>query len=212
MTRYDYNEQPLPLNNLPAACGISRADPPAMSASTALHKLYSLDTTSPEFLRGLYAFVRSDEDGKHSADLNGVELTRLVDFLDNVRPFSSDFYPIMNKTSKALGSIPPSDDVFRQCLRKLRALCSSRATLPSSHIIGGDLVKLGDSAIACGGFADVWRGEHNEKKVCIKVLRVSLNDTAGRKQVRNLCPRILLFTDVLGRCRHSSKRQSCGND
>ena len=199
-------------NNIPTACGIPRADPLTMLTSTALDKLYSLDITSPKFLRGLYAFIRSDEGGKHSAGLNGVELTRLVDFLDKVRPSFSDSYPNVNKTSKALSSIPPSDDIFRQCLRKLRALCSSHATLPTSHIIGGDLVRLGDSAIAWGGFADVWQGEHNGKKVCIKAPRVPLNDTAGRRQVRNLRPQIFLFTDVLGRCRHSSKRRLCGND
>lgn len=136
-----------------------------MSTPKTPHQLYSLDKASPEFVRGLYAFIRNDEDGKYTAGLNGDELTQLVDFLDN-----------------ALGSIPPSDDVFRQCLRKLRALCSFHEILPSSHIIGGDLVKLGDGAIACGGFADVWKGEHNGKKVCIKVLRVSLNDSTGRRQ------------------------------
>ena len=94
------------------------------------------------------------------------------------------FRPIANQTRQALGAIPTTDDVFRQCLRKLRAICGYHATLPSSHIISGDLAKAGEGPIAFGGFADVWKGTHGGRRVCIKVLRVSLNDDESLTKVR----------------------------
>ena len=155
-----------------------------MPASQVLQQLYSLDPSSPNFLRVLFALIRNDEDEQYSSGLQGEELTRLVDFLDDVRLLFLAPCPIANKTSKALCYIPPSDAMFRRCLRKLRAICGSHTTLPSSHIISGDPTRIGESAIAYGGFADVWQGDQGGKRVCIKALRISLNDTSGLKKVR----------------------------
>ena len=57
-----------------------------MPAPEILQQLYSLKTSSPQFLRVLCAFIKNDEDEKFSSGLEGEELTRLIDFLDNVRP------------------------------------------------------------------------------------------------------------------------------
>lgn len=151
-----------------------------------LRQLYSLKTSSSDFLRVLYAFFRSDEDEQYSKTLDGPELTRLVDFLDEVRPLLRLFpVPLQTKTPKALCSIHNTDDVFRQCLRKLRAICGTHAILPTSHIISGDLVeRTGVSAIDYGGFADVWVGNHVGNRVCIKALRIPLNDAGGLRKVR----------------------------
>jgi hypothetical protein len=59
-----------------------------MPAPEILQQLYTLKTSSPEFLRVLWALIKSDEDEKFSSGLEGEELTRLIDFLDNVRPSS----------------------------------------------------------------------------------------------------------------------------
>jgi serine/threonine protein kinase len=82
-------------------------------------------------------------------------------------------------------------------LRKLRAICGHHTTLPSSHIISGDLTKIGESPTAFGGFADVWQGDQGGKRVCIKVLRIALNDTGGLRKVRIRRRRIALFADGL---------------
>lgn len=155
-----------------------------MPASQVLQQLYALEPSSPDFLRVLYALIKSDEDEQYSSTLEGAELTQLVNFLDKVRHLPSALRPVTNETSKALCSIHTTDDVFRQCLRKLRAICGTHATLPSSHIISGALTRIGVSAIAYGGFADVWHGEYAGRKVCIKALRVSQNDTKGLRKVR----------------------------
>ena len=156
-----------------------------MRTSEVLRQLYSLRTSSPDFLRVLYAFIRSDEDEQYSKSLDGPELISLVDFLDEVRPPAPPLPSRCQRTSlKALCSIPTTDDVFRQCLRKLRAICGAHAILPTSHILNGELNKIGVSAIAYGGFADVWQGDLVGNRVCIKALRIALNDTADLRKVR----------------------------
>jgi hypothetical protein len=50
--------------------------------------------------------------------------------------------------------------------------------------MSGDPKRIGVDAVAYGGFADVWQGDHTGKKVCIKVLRIALNDTGGLRKVR----------------------------
>jgi len=57
-------------------------------------------------------------------------------------------------------------------------------TLPSSCAISGDLVRVGGNPVAFGGFADVWEGIHGGRRVCVKVLRVSLDDGKVLPKVR----------------------------
>jgi len=142
----------------------------------ALERLYSLDNSSPDFLRVLHGLIRHDKDEQYSSSLEGAELARLVDFLDDVRPLPPAFRPVVNQTQQALCTIPTFDDIFRQCLRKLRAICGYHKTLPSSHMISGDLARTGDNPIAFGGFTDVWQGSHGGRRVCVKALRISLSD------------------------------------
>ena len=55
-----------------------------MSAPHVLQRLYSLDKSCSEFLRALYTFIRLDENGEYSLNLQQPESARLVDFLDGV--------------------------------------------------------------------------------------------------------------------------------
>ena len=159
-----------------AACGIPEAHPPAMSTSQVLQYLYSLDTSSPDFLRCLYCFILDDKGEQYSTNLQGSELARLVDFLDEVCPLRPGFEPVIKHILQVLCTIPVTDDIFRQCLRKLQAICEYHMTLPSSYNASEDLVKVGGYTIADGGFADVWEGTHRGRKVCIKCLRVSVKN------------------------------------
>ncbi|KAF9777373.1 kinase-like domain-containing protein [Thelephora terrestris] len=134
-------------------------EPPVMSTSKVLQHLYSFNTSSPDFLRCLHYLFRNDDEEQYLTTLQGSELTRLVDFLDEI-----------------LDVIPSTDDVFRQCLYKLRTICGDHAILPSSYTISGDLSRVGDDAVSGGGFSDVWKGIHNGSKVCIKVPRVNVQN------------------------------------
>ena len=57
-----------------------------MSTSRVLEQLYLLDASSPDLLRYLYYLVQSDDKEQYLSSLQGPELTRLVEFLDRVRP------------------------------------------------------------------------------------------------------------------------------
>ena len=172
------------VNDSRAATGILGADPPTMSSSQILQHLYSLDTSSPDISRLIYGLIRHDEEDQYLSRLRGPELTRLVDFLDKVRTFLSAFRLITKQTLQALSAVPTTDDVSRQCLRRLQVICGDNLILPSSYTVAGDLARVGDEPVGFGGFADVWEGTYCARKVCIKVLRAHLSDDDTLKKVR----------------------------
>jgi len=155
-----------------------------MSASQLLKHLYSINTSSPDFSRLLYGLIRQDKEEKYLSSLNGLELARLVDFLDNVCATPLAFRSVTKRTLQALNDIPTTDDVSPKCLHKLQAICSHRMTLPSSYTVSGEITRIGDRPVALGGFADVWKGTHSGKQVCVKLLRVSLNNDRILTKVR----------------------------
>ena len=65
-----------------------------MSVSQILQQLYSLDTSSLELSRHIRDLIRRDEKEQYLSRLQGPELARLVDFLDEVRTCSPVFCPI----------------------------------------------------------------------------------------------------------------------
>ena len=68
-----------------ATRGIPEADPLMMATPQILKLLYSFNTFSSEFSRCLDHLIQSDEEDHYLSNLQGSELTRLVDFLDKVR-------------------------------------------------------------------------------------------------------------------------------
>ena len=64
-----------------------------MSTPWILHRLYALDPSSLDFSSHLYCLIRHDELEQYLTSLQGLELARLVDFLDGVRALLSAFYP-----------------------------------------------------------------------------------------------------------------------
>jgi len=66
-----------------------------MSTSHILKHLYSLDTSSPDFLRYLYSLIRRDDEEQYLNSLQGSELAQLVDFLDRVHAVPSTFHRFM---------------------------------------------------------------------------------------------------------------------
>ena len=59
--------------------------------SSILQHLYSLDASSPDFIRYLHCLIRYDEEERYLTNLEEPKLTQLVDFLDKVRAFPSTF-------------------------------------------------------------------------------------------------------------------------
>ena len=66
-----------------------------MSTPWILNRLYSLDPSSLDFMRRLHSLIRHDEKEQYLSSLQGSQLTRLVDFLDEVRIVPSAFYRLM---------------------------------------------------------------------------------------------------------------------
>ena len=158
-----------------------------MSTSRVLQHLYSLDTSSPDLLRYLYYLIQSDDEERYLSSLQGSELTRLVDFLDNVRPSLPVSFQLTSQTPQALDVTPITDDVSRRCLHKLQAICGHHKILPSSYNVSGDLTRVDSDPIASGGFSDVWEGIHDGKTVCIKRLRITQQTRRAAEKVCTCC-------------------------
>ena len=158
-----------------------------MATSQILQHLYSLNTSSTDFSRYLYHLIQSDGEDHYLLDLQGSDLIRVVDFLDKVGvPIPASIRQLAKQTSQALANIPTADDVSRLCLHKLQAICSHHGILPSSHIIAGGLIRVGDYPVASGGFSDVWEGVHDNTKVCIKCPRITIRDRQDIEKVNDL--------------------------
>ena len=55
------------------------------NTSRILQHLYSLNTSSPDFLRYLHALIQYDEEERYLTNLKDFELIRLLGFLGGVR-------------------------------------------------------------------------------------------------------------------------------
>ena len=183
-----------------------------MSAIWNLHCLYSLDPSSPDFLRRLYSLFWCDEEERYLSGLQGSELTRLLDFLDRVCTFLSAFRPATKQVLQTLGDIPSNDGIHIQCLRKLQAICGHHAALPPSYFASGEIVRVGDNPAVVGGISDVWEGTYRDKRVSIEHLKVPLNDDQRRKKVRVWYrkPLVRLLKNTRKHRSRSSNRQLCG--
>ena len=156
-----------------------------MSASWILHRIYSLDTPPLDLLRPyIYCLIRHDEEDQYLSSLQGPRLARLVDFLNKVCTLHAAFFPVTKRAPQIISAIPADDDLFRQCLHKLQAICGHRATLPSSYIISGEFARVGDGPIASGDTADIWEGTYCGEKVAIRSLKVTLSDDRTLDKVR----------------------------
>ena len=165
--------------------GIPEADPLTMATPQILQLLYSFNTFCPEFSRCLDRLIQSDGEEHYLSNLQGSDMTRLVDFLDRVRAFLFAFFQFTKQILQALGTIPVTEDISRRCLHKLQAICSDSRILPSSYVISGGLVRVGDYPIASTNLSDVWEGTHNTTKVCIKNARITIRDRQDIERVGN---------------------------
>ena len=109
-----------------------------------------------------------------------------MELLDKVRKVGYPYPTALTSPDQALNHFPSTDDLFRKTLRRLQSTCSNREVLPSSYLIPNELLSKKERAAAAGGFADVYEGEFNGQKVCIKTLRLYSLDTGDvTKKVRS---------------------------
>ena len=63
----------------------------------------------------------------------------------------------------------------KQCMNALRKICSRQALLPRSVQIPLCYNRM-DAPLYHGEFSKIWRGEHQEREVAVKVLKVHGNN------------------------------------
>ena len=170
----------------PRSASGPRGNLPTMYTPWLLHHLYTLDTSSIDFSRYLHCLIQHDEEDQYLTSLQGSQLTKLVDFLDQVRAFPSASRLVTKRALQTLSAFSANDEVSQQCLHKLQAICGHHAILPSSYIASGEIVRPGDGPIGRSAIADVWEGTHGGKKVTVKCLGVPLGDKLAFKKVRVL--------------------------
>ena len=127
------------------------------ATSRILQRLYSLDTSSPDFLRHLYCLIEYDEKEQYLTKLKEPELTRLLDFLDKVRVVSHlvvclleqySHRPSMQsrQTTTLPGGVWISYKLSAAIMRLYRLRISSLANLPEWAMIRSRSI----SSLMCG--------------------------------------------------------------
>lgn len=85
--------------------------------------------------------------------------------------FGSFTFKLSTCTTKTLGLPDLSPRLRTKCLSALFLICSRQALLPRLLQIP-ICYNRSDPSLCQGGFADVWKGEHEGRRVAVKVLRV----------------------------------------
>ena len=166
-----------------------------------LQHLYSLHTSSPDFLSNLRLLIQHDKKEKYLIKLKGFQSTQLVDFLDEVRTAPLIFRQFRDRLPQALDVIPTNDDLARECLKKLHAICAARRAFPSSLILSGELERSGPCFLNPFGYG-YQRGTYRGKEVDI----MDMADLWGRE--KEVCTQYSvssqrLLMDTLGCCSSS---------
>jgi len=113
--------------------------------------------------------------------LHGDDAQAFIDVIDEVFPHALSFErtgPLtctqtFRSAEQLLDTLAPW--LRRKCLSTLRRICSRHALLPKSAQIPLCYDRSG-APLYRGGYADVWKGEHQGRHVAVKVLRVYSTD------------------------------------
>ncbi|KAJ4477784.1 kinase-like domain-containing protein [Lentinula edodes] len=83
----------------------------------------------------------------------------------------------------------------RRCLKLMRHLNRSHGVLPPSMYLK-DLVCESTTAVTGGGFADIWIGRWENRRVCVKVLRFFQLGSDRDKLLKDLSKEVLLWKQL----------------
>ncbi|KIK55144.1 hypothetical protein GYMLUDRAFT_48095, partial [Collybiopsis luxurians FD-317 M1] len=104
---------------------------------------------------------------------------------------------LVDHLQSILDSEQDSSEDYEKYFGLLRHLSRRFQILPLSLVIR-DIRREGQNPVAGGGFADIWRGTLNEKHVCLKVLRLTLeqDETARNKIREQFCHEALVWRQL----------------
>ena len=144
-----------------------------MSPSNPLQTLRDLDRTSPHFHNQLIDLLRGNEYRDLIPNLEGKDLTRLVNYLDKVSLHNVPPIPHSPLAQVLCEISDPSSVPFREPLDELKRICGLKNVLPEA-------CKLSDSLLGC-----VYEGTLNGSKVRIR--RVRTHSNGDSQKVKEVC-------------------------
>jgi hypothetical protein len=153
---------------------------------SACKRLISHAYPPQEVISLIEAVFKSKDEIKMISDLRGDDAQTFIDVIHKVRLhhpsfprhdlidfafFNSFDFEFSPSTDKALDSpnLPPR--LWRKCLSVLCRICGRQALLPMTLQVPL-CYNRSDTPLYRGGYADVWKGEHQGRSVAVKVLRV----------------------------------------
>ncbi|KAF9644933.1 kinase-like protein [Thelephora ganbajun] len=123
---------------------------------------------SISLIKGIFSDRNETEDVRH---LRGSDAQSFVDVIDEM-----------------LDSVP---SLRTQCLSVLCRICGRQALLPRSIQIPLCYNQT-DTPLYHGGYAEVWKGQHQEREVAVKVLKVYLTSDF-EKITRRFCKEVMIW-------------------
>ena len=145
----------------------SHAGPDSHVVSEALDKIQA-EEAGTQFTP-LTAVIMQLKGESSATKLEITEVETLVETLDRVQFTSENFSTCSEASNFQLVQKIQDGGVRDCCLRTLSEVCRANVILPKSHIISG--IPVEKEWQRNGRFADILKGELEQKTVCIKVFR-----------------------------------------
>ena len=129
--------------------------------------------------------LRAEQSPNGSPPLSPAEAGDLVEILDKVRLHSQNLAPRAKMPDdQVVSSTTVNPTLKNRCFRVLRKVSPSHGILPKSYYPDG--VTLSDTIpYASGGFADIWKGQHDGNPVCVKAFRTQT--AANLEKIKRVC-------------------------
>ena len=197
---------------------------PVGSDGPTCKRLISRTFLPHERISLIEAIFTSQDEINAIGRLSGDDIQAFIDAIHKVRfhicsflrragliAFVGLFSPLSPSTDQALDLPDLTPRLWRRCLSALCRICGRQALLPKSLQITFYYDRL-DIPLYKGGFADVWMGEYQGRKVAVKVLRVCRTSNFDKiTGVGCLHSSLTLRTDELTDwCRGSARKLLCG--
>ena len=126
---------------------------------------------------------------------------------------ASSFLVPLLKLEQALDYLDPSSLASRRCLRELRSICGSMATLPATYTLSPQCLVIDSMPRISGYSGEVYMGTLDGSKIRIKPVRADSQVILQTTTKVNFISRhpLFPFRPSLTVLRTSAERQWCGN-
>ena len=167
-----------------------------MSPLTPMEQLSRLDSLSPKFTDRLKKILRGQRYRDYVANLQGDDLSPLVEYFDKVGPRYRCGESLL-KLEQDLATLQRTTSAYFLCWLELWRICGNNKILPQSHLLSDP--DVAERPVASIGPCDVYEGSLGSSKVRVRRLRVySIQGPKDNKRVRcRLCRFSTLVSDEI---------------